>query len=364
LPASDIAGNPAPVRERLNAAADSRRASIAYLMVNFAPQWEAASKQIVLLCRSLADEYSTRVVAYNTRGRMLSVNGDRYYPAPTLLLPPGLVRTTIGRYEIAHVFASAGGGLLMRVPRSDRTVLSMSKGSPIHKVERNAGTLRSLRRIVVETEQDRDLLSQLGVDPRAIRLIYPGAAVQPYRPATGPFTVLYATSPLGPDEMLAKGVHLLVRTACSLPDVRFILAWRNQNYQEVKKLVRDSGATNIDVRNGLLDMDALYGSVHATILPGLHRDSAKPCPQSLLDSMAHGKPVLVSTPLPISDVLGRNGAAAVFEPTLDATRQAILDLRDDYDRFQRCCHPTVASHFSPEQFVERHRSLYDEVVRA
>jgi glycosyltransferase involved in cell wall biosynthesis len=340
------------------------RPGVAYLMVNFAPQWEAASKQIVLLRSSLRDGYRQRVVAFNTRGRKLRLHaGIRQYPAPLLLLPAGLVRAVIGRHDIAHIFASAGRRLLIRVPRPERVVLSMAKGGAVERVERNADILRSLRFIVVETEQDRDLLRQVGVEDRSARLIYPGAAVKPYREATGPFTIVYATSPLNAGEMLSKGVHLLIRAARSLPDVRFILTWRDQNYQDVCRLVREAGTANVEIRNGVLDMDEVYGSAHATILPGLHRDSAKPCPQSLLDSMGHGKPVLVSTALPIAGVLARNGAAMVFEPTVDAARQAILDLRDNYDQYQRSCHATVRAHFCPDTFVERHRQLYEEILQ-
>jgi glycosyltransferase involved in cell wall biosynthesis len=341
-----------------------RRAEIAYLMINFAPQWEAASKQITLLRQSLP-AYGHRVVGFNTRGRLFRASdGVRKYPAPLLLLlPSAAVRALIGRHDVAHIFATAGRRLLLRVPNRDRIVLSMAKGGAVERVEQNIDLLRSLRFIVVETEQDRDVLRQVGVDGGAARLIYPGAPVKPYREATGPFTVVYATSPLNRQEMLVKGVYLLIRVAQTLPDVKFILAWRDQNYDDVRRLVREAGTANVEVRNGVLDMDEVYGSAHATILPALHRDSAKPCPQSLLDSMGHGKPVLVSSALPISGVLARNGAAAAFEPTVDAARQAILDLRDSYGDYQARCHATVSTHFSPAVFVERHRQIYEEILQ-
>jgi hypothetical protein len=51
--------------------------------------------------------------------------------------------------------------------------------------------------VVVESPRDRELLRQGGVDEDRIKLIYPGAGVRPYRPASGPFRILFATSPLG-----------------------------------------------------------------------------------------------------------------------------------------------------------------------
>ncbi len=331
-------------------------------MINYAPAWEAASKQIDVLQAALYGTRTTRVVGFNTRGKLLHLNGTtRVLPAPLLLAPRRLVRGLIGSFDIHHVFASAGERHMLPRFAGDRAVLSIAKQNRPERLEGNVHNLRRFRYVIVETHQDRELLRQCGLDGDAVQLIFPGAQVKPYRPASGPFTIVYATAPLGSGDLLSRGVHLLAHVAKSLPDVRFVLAWRNSNLAAAQRLLRDVGTKNVEIRNGVLNMDEVYAESHATILPGLHRYSLKPCPQSILDSLGHGKPVLVSRLLGIAPRLERSGTAVLFEPAVDALREAIIHLRDDYDTYQRQCHPMVRKLFSEEEYVKRHFRLYDSL---
>ncbi len=333
-------------------------------MANYAPQWEAVSKQVATLRRTFDADLGTRVVAFNTRGRLLKLKDEcRELPAALLLAPAPLVRALVGGSDINHVFASAGDRFLIRSLDGKRTILTVAKTTTLNRIESNIPFLRRLRYVVTETEHDRDVLCQIGLPADAVKLIHPPAIVKEFRPASGPFTILFATSPLNRRHMLSRGVYLLVQVAKSLPSVRFVFAWRKRNLAALRELLSDGAAPNIDVRNGVLDMDELYASAHATVLPGLHSHSLKPCPQSMLDSLGHGKPVLVSRPLSAADLIARGGSGVIFEPTVDGLRQGILELQERYGEYQLRCHSTVRERFSPVVHAERYRRLYDEVLR-
>jgi glycosyltransferase involved in cell wall biosynthesis len=342
---------------------------LSYLMVNYAPRWEAASKTILGLQTALSGDLDARVLGFNTRGTLLKRDGrrSRHLPAPVLLMPKRLLRAIIGDADIFHVFASGGERFLVPKVAGPRAVLSVAKGgSRMRKLERNIPNLRRFRYVIVESRRERDLLGQFGLDAGQVRLIYPGVPLRAYAspPDGTPFTVAFATAPLSSGQLLSRGIHLMVRAAALLPDVRFIFAWRDADYRAVRRLVADAGVTNIDVRNGQLDMAAIYDSAHAVILPGLAHDSLKPCPQSLVESLAHGKPVLVSTPTHVSDVIAESGAGIVFEPRVSELCSAIIDLRDRYAGFQARCHATAAATFSPDVFLAKHRRLYADLLGA
>jgi glycosyltransferase involved in cell wall biosynthesis len=342
----------------------SKNLTITYWRFNYEPGWEAGSKEMQLLAMKLSHRWRIRIVGLNQRGKVFRrENQTLIIPAVFALVAPFFLKFRDSSRHINHVFASAGERFL--IPRMDahRTMLTVSK--PAHSlaaIEQNLTVLRRLRYVVVESERDREILRLGGVPDGSLKLIHPGAEVQPYRPAEGQFTILFATSPTANSCMLERGIHLMVQVAKSLQDVRFLLVWRNAHFDSVKKLIAEAETGNVEVRNGMIrDMGAVYDSVHATILPGLEHGSLKPSPQSALDSLAHGKPLLASTPTSISGVVMQNRCGVVFEPAVDALKGAIILLKDRYSEYQKGCHSTVREHFSPRIFLERYQRIYETV---
>lgn len=345
----------------------ARRYSIAYLMVNYAPAWEGVSKMVLRLKRELADEADTRVVGFNTRGELLRLDssGTRQLPAPVLLAGARVVRAAIGPSDVVHLFASAGERHLLPKVAGSRAVLSIAKATHLQRLERNAPYLHRFRFLIVESRFQRELLEQAGVPEERIQLIYPSAPIHPYvaPPAGAPFTIVFASSPLGPAQLIERGVHLLLQAATRLPDVHFVFVWRVRDELTLRRLILRAGIGNAEVRSGKVNMREMYDTAHATILPALTHDGLKPCPLSLVESLAHGKPVLVSRPTMVSDEVEASGAGIVFEPRVEALCDAIIELRNRYATYQARCHPTAATTFDPHVFVARHRELYARMER-
>lgn len=335
--------------------------AIAYWMFNYEPRWEAVSMELEALAAAFRSPYGTRTITLDTRRRSIAFAGaDRHLPAALgVAALPYLLRLARGT-SLNHIFASPAERVLTRrLARLPNTVLTIAKGSrTLSSVHRNAATLRRLQCLVVESERHRELLLQLDVPAGRIRLIHPGIEPRPYREPTGPFTLLFATSPKSPDYLLTRGVHLLLKTAALLPDVRFRLVWR-WNPGFVERLVRDREVRNVEVLTGYRrDMAALYDEAHAVVLPALEPDSFKPCPHSALQSLAHGKPLLVSRYVSIADAVARHRCGVVFEPRIDAMRNAIRRLAARYDDYQANTAPTLAREFSKAGFLDRYGQLY------
>ncbi len=96
--------------------------------------------------------------------------------------------------------------------------------------------------------------------------------------------------------------------------------------------------------------------------PAPRRTASKPCPHSGLESLAHGRPVLVSRPTSIAHIVKQTDCGVLFEPTEESLESAILELRRRYDDYQRNCHSTVERRFSPDVFLMRYQRLYESML--
>ncbi len=166
-----------------------KRRGIGFWMVNYAPRWEAASKEIDLLYDAFAPSLGARVIGLNLRGTLLRLRGEKkYLPLPLALRPSPLPRLLSSSYGVNHIFTSAGERLLMRRMDGESAILTIAKQSPFEAFERNFAQLARLRYGIAESEQHRDLLLQGGLREEAVKLIYPAAARREYRPAGGACT--------------------------------------------------------------------------------------------------------------------------------------------------------------------------------
>lgn len=338
---------------------------VRYWIFNYEPQWEAVSKEIDSLLAGLGDGVVSSVVGLNVRDRRLQWRGPvRRVPIPHGLPLYPLLRAHAAGPGINHLFASASERWLSPWLSRGRSVITIAKASSsLARIERNAGTLRRFRAVVVQSEWDRDLMRQLGVAESALWLIRPGMQVAAYREARDPFTVLFASSPFAADDFLSRGVQLMVRVAARLANVRFVLAWRGRHLTKLHGLLREAAVSNVEVRNGVIeDMGAVYDEVHAAVLPALEHRSFIPAPRSGLEALAHGKPLLVSRYVGVAASLERSGAGLVFEPTVPALEAAVRRLREHYDAHRLAAQPYIAEHFSPATHLELHRRLYRSIA--
>jgi glycosyltransferase involved in cell wall biosynthesis len=191
-------------------------------------------------------------------------------------------------------------------------------------------------------------------------LIRPGIPIAPYCAATGRFTILFASSPLSAEDFLSRGIYLIIRVAALMPDIQFLLVWRKRHLGKLERLIADAGVTNVEIANGMIsDMGAIYDRVHATILPGLEHRSFIPCPRSGLESLAHGKPLLVSHFVSLAETVASSHAGVMFEPSSAELTTAIRELQNDYSAYQANTQRYVAENFSPATHLSLYRRLYE-----
>jgi len=341
--------------------------SIAYWLYNYAPEWEASSKEVDCLVHEMEEGNRVNLITCNqkTTKKVSIFKNTKFLPLPYCLILFPFLRTFASRFQINHIFASGGERLLTPRLCSMNALLTITKDTvSLANVEKNIPYLRQLKYIVVESERHQDVMSQCSLEENRVKLIYPGVELKPIVPATGPFKILFATSPTSPYDLVSRGIFLMLNAAKRVPEVQFVFVWRNKNLAELQEAITRLRVKNVEIKNGLMDMDKIYQTVHATILPGLEYHSIKPSPHSGIESLAWGKPLLVSSPSSLASLVQRCNCGIVFEPSVESLHRGIRQLMKCYDEYAVNCHAVIEKKFSQTTFLEKYRQLYTTMMES
>jgi glycosyltransferase involved in cell wall biosynthesis len=282
--------------------------------------------------------------------------------------------------DVGHIYGGLGEWFFLKVLGRRPLILTVAVVTP--SLERRA--YAAVRRFVVHATSTARELADMGIDPGAIRLIYPGIDLERFQPlpreAVAPdfvrgffpgadpsrFRVLFATTPGTAAGIEARGVGLLREAARRLPDVDFLLPWRPWDGAEaVIRSVTAGAPPNFLVQEGLIgDMRTAYQAVDATAAPFVAAHDGKICPTSLTESLACGRPLLVSTQVGIHDVVADGDGGVVFPPTVDGLCDAIGRLRREHGRFSAGARRTAERQFDLRTCLRQHEELYRDVLGA
>jgi glycosyltransferase involved in cell wall biosynthesis len=220
---------------------------------------------------------------------------------------------------------------------------------------------------VAETESLAAALTKAGVAPERVRVIHPGVDLRRFHPAplppTRPFRMLFASTPADPAEFSSRGIPLLVEAARRCPDVHVTLLWRQWgNLQAgMRALASLQLPPNVEVAHrDVDDMPGVYHSVHATVCP-YARGFGKSCPQSVIESLACGRPALVADGSGVADLIGQSGAGVVVDASVEGIVRGMRQLEASISRYGEAARATALTHFDMDVFYARYRDLYNEL---
>jgi glycosyltransferase involved in cell wall biosynthesis len=328
------------------------------------PEMEGTSKEVFALQkhfpRSLVMGLSQHYWAkLSLRGRYAGVH-VRAYPL-LWLLRPMLERRT----EIHHLYGTLGEWFFLRLLRRRPIVLTVAvPGEPLAPEY-----YRHVRAFVTHSELARENLLRWGLHPRQVRVLYPGidltSRIPPRSPEDRRFRLLFATSPTDVQGFRTRGVGLVLDAAARLPEVEFHLVWRpwGESASNLRQRLAARHLNNVHLHFGLVaDMREHYGNADATIVPFLEATDMKLCPTTLVESLAYGRPVVVTTPVGIADLVQEERCGEVAEPTVEGVCNAIERLRSHYVVLANNARPCAERHFALPEVLRQHEELYREVL--
>jgi glycosyltransferase involved in cell wall biosynthesis len=143
------------------------------------------------------------------------------------------------------------------------------------------------------------------------------------------------------------------------PDrVKLDLAGRGPEEAALRAQASDLGiARDVRFLGSVDDVGALLHQASFTVLPSL----TEGMPNAILESLAHGRPVIASRVGGVPEILEHGGGSMVPPGDIDALAAAILELADDPDRLAVLGaegRQVVEKHYAMEDMVERTLGLY------
>ncbi len=252
---------------------------------------------------------------------------------------------------------------LLALPRP--VVYTVTAGLDPHAARRP--NLAFLRRMAVVAAPDERTLTQLrqwgltnvalqrpGVD--TVRFHHRPLALSPGEP----IRLLVASAPWTIEQFTSKGFAALLTTAQQRPDLYLTLLWRGLLRDEIRQRVAQLGLQDrVQVIDQTVDVDEVLGRVHVAALLPTRPGLVKSYPHSLLDALAGGKPVLVSTALPMADYVTQTGCGLVVAEVTPAAISAALDqLRASYPALAAAAQAAGQRDFTLDRAREAAAAIY------
>ncbi|MBI2439766.1 MAG: glycosyltransferase, partial [Lentisphaerae bacterium] len=184
-------------------------------------------------------------------------------------------------------------------------------------------------------------------------------------PLRDELVLLVGSAPWIRRQFRTKGVDLLLDVAATLP-LRLVFLWRGFLCSELKRRVARRGLTSrVEIINEAADVNQVLAGVHATVVLAETENLVKAYPHSLMESLAAGKPVLLSARIPMADyVVEAQCGEVVAQFTPESLKLAIRRLMDQYGACQTKALARGHADFALAPMLAAYGEVYKEALGA
>lgn len=337
---------------------------ILYFTQRYRPHWEGTSKEIEVLL----GKYSSQSVLHNLHFNKLT---DLYFSRKKwsyhFVLYPFLF---LGIYlysfnKIKHIYTHLTDLPYLPFLHSRKIILTSTNYFTREEIRKRKKYLQHAAKIVIEAEIQRNELLDCDIDNEKILTISPSVDLGAfsYTKAKGTFKILDVSCPYKAQDLQRRGISLLLAVDTLLQDTEVTLSWRDYE-EDIFTFFIPEKLRAIRIQKGMISsMNEEYGNHHCTIIPYTRFDSRlKLIPNSVMESLAAGKPVLVSSQTGIAPLIEKEKCGVVFEPRPADLLKAIGELKKKYGSYQKKCRATAEKYFSQQRFLQEYEKIYQEVI--
>jgi len=302
--------------------------------------------------------------------------GDWIYLNPNQYLPVYVPRLLFGFHKLKELRKREANLDLHHVYNPDPfafPVLHYLRRPGVYSISGGVGNKRpnirffnSLAAVVVRDERSLKRLEAWGLDN--VFLVRAGVNTTRFTfsplPLQSELKLMVGSAPWTRAQFRTKGVDALLAAAQQAPQLRMIFLWRGVLADEMRQCIRQMNlAEQVIVLDRQVDVNEILAGVHATINLATTPGIVHSYPHSLLDSLAAGKPVLVSRAIPMADYVEQTGCGKVVEnvtPTDILT--AIESLAGEYEELQKVARQVGQKDFSQQQMIASYGRVYERVL--
>jgi glycosyltransferase involved in cell wall biosynthesis len=335
---------------------------IAYWCSSFDPEMEALASEVALLRRAFPRSLTWGIAARDLL-RLSRSHGFGVHPRFHLLFRAA-AWVAQRCFDIQHLFGGLGDWFHLRAVRKNPIVMTIA----VQSGQCAAALVDKVDRFVVEWKGAEDKLLSMGVEPSRIETILPPVDLDRFRPTprpNGPLTIVFASSPDSAKALQARGVELLLDAARICPMYRFLLVWRpwGDSLPAVKRAIHERKLKNVELlQGGFADMPSFYARAHIGVAPFVDISRCKPMPNSMIESLACGRPVVVTRQVGLAPYVEKHRIGAVTETTSEALAAAFAEIEGRWDASSAAARQFAESSFGEQRFIEAYRQVYQRVA--
>jgi len=226
--------------------------------------------------------------------------------------------------------------------------------------------LGSLAAVTVSDDRSLERLRTCGMDN--VYRVQPGVDSARFThtpiPLHSEIRLMVGSSPWTIGQFAQKGIDVLLATARRQPRLRLVFLWRGVLVDEIKRRIVEMGVeAQVKVLNHRVDVNQILAQIHGSVSLATDPQVIVPYPHSLLESLAAGKPVLVSQSIPMSDDVARLDCGIVID-TVDvrALLAAVEKFARRYVALREAARYVGARDFGIEAMISSYRSVYERVL--
>ena len=221
--------------------------------------------------------------------------------------------------------------------------------------------------IVVSSDGEAGILKSNGMEE--VRIILPGIDTSRITitspPATDQdFVLLMGSAPWVTSQFGSKGFDLMLEVLTKIHHVRLVCLWRGRLYHEWCEKVRAAGLSGrVEIINEKANISEILSRCHAAMVLAVQADLVKSYPNSLMEALVAGRPVIVSRSVPMSSYVDHTGCGKVLERfSVDEMVHAINEMRDHYTELRKTALLVGRRDFSDIRMVNEYWDLYKKIL--
>jgi glycosyltransferase involved in cell wall biosynthesis len=163
-----------------------------------------------------------------------------------------------------------------------------------------------------------------------------------------------------------NGILDLLRAMRRIPKIKLKVAGQGEQDQLARDYVRDNGMDNVELLGFITDreLERILAGCEFLVFPS---NCYHNCPMSVLESFAHGKPVIASNLGSLPELVRDKITGLLSEPgDEEALAEAIRSLWNQPEltgRLGRNARKMVEKDFSPERYYSRLLGIYQGLIR-
>ncbi len=183
-------------------------------------------------------------------------------------------------------------------------------------------------------------------------------------PVQSEIRIMVGSAPWTRAQFQSKGIDALLSAAQHLPELRLVCLWREVQLDKMTRRVESMGLTQqVEIINKKVDVNQVLAGVHASITLVTNPAIIRSYPHTLMESLAAGKPIIVSRSIPMSAYVERTGCGQVVENVTPANIiSAVKALWQNYDGLQQSAQQVGQRDFSHQTLVSSFQKVYEQVI--